>query len=340
MRKREPLVSVCIPTHNRGDLLKESIESVLSQTLADFELIVSDNASEDHTSEVVSSCTDDRIRYIRNRRNIGLINNFNQCLAQAQGRYVTVFHDDDLMLPDNLLLKVQTLDRNPGVGLVHSKFHLIDAGGAIIQRGVNFGEPETSDRYEPGQVFLRRSLIGSNQVNPSAVLMRAECYTKLGGFSDRILYTTDFEYWMRISLHYDIMFLATPLIKYRMHAGWASQQYLTIADGSTVPNLRAREEEYVAKRMILKRSAKTLPGWSETRTIVRRDISEQIAELVERELEGGRYRNARRSIIRTCTAFPELLSEAATAKMLVKGILGLRTVRALKRVAPFLGHRE
>ena len=89
MPSREPLVSVCIPTYNRAGLLRESIASVLAQTFGDFELIISDNASEDATESVVRSFGDDRIKYPRNAKNLGHRENMNCCLMLSKGRYIT-----------------------------------------------------------------------------------------------------------------------------------------------------------------------------------------------------------------------------------------------------------
>ena len=79
---RAPKISVCIPTYNRADLLKQSVASVLNQTFYDYELIISDNASQDGTAEVIKSFNDSRIIYISKEKNIGLVNNWNSCLAE------------------------------------------------------------------------------------------------------------------------------------------------------------------------------------------------------------------------------------------------------------------
>src|SRR5262245_7682998 len=143
--QRSPKVSVCIPTFNRAQMLREALLSVLTQTFEDFELIITDNASHDENREVVASIKDDRIRYIRQESNIGIVNNFNQCLHHSRGSYITIFHDDDLMVPDSLCFRVLALDQNRGVGLVHSKFDLIDDHGALLQANINFGKPVSND---------------------------------------------------------------------------------------------------------------------------------------------------------------------------------------------------
>lgn len=79
-----PKITIAIPTYNRAKLLTEAIESVLVQTYEDFELLISDNASTDETKNVVVSFKNPRIRYHRNKKNIGMMNNWNKCVTLCQ----------------------------------------------------------------------------------------------------------------------------------------------------------------------------------------------------------------------------------------------------------------
>ena len=83
-----PLVSVCIPTYRGMPHLRAAIDSVLAQTLSDFELVVIDDNSPDDSFAIASSYGDRRIRCLRNPRNLGPEGNWNRCLAEAKGRYV------------------------------------------------------------------------------------------------------------------------------------------------------------------------------------------------------------------------------------------------------------
>lgn len=94
----DPKVSVCLLTYNRAKYLKQAIQSVLDQEFTDFELIIADNASTDETERVVRGFSDERLIYHRHPTNIGGIRNWNYAVRQARGKYVTVFHDDDLLL--------------------------------------------------------------------------------------------------------------------------------------------------------------------------------------------------------------------------------------------------
>lgn len=114
-----PKVSVLIPTYNQCDLLKEAIESVLAQTLTDFELIVNDNASTDGTQQMVQGYfKDSRVRYFRNDSVIAMHENWNKCLDHVQGSYIKYLCSDDKFRPQVLEKMVAVMDQHPDVSIV------------------------------------------------------------------------------------------------------------------------------------------------------------------------------------------------------------------------------
>ncbi len=95
-------VTVGIPTYNRASLLDETIRSVLGQQFADFRLVVSDNASDDGTSELVGSFADPRLAYVRSERNVGMIANLNRLIALTETEFLLLLPDDDIVYPGYL----------------------------------------------------------------------------------------------------------------------------------------------------------------------------------------------------------------------------------------------
>jgi hypothetical protein len=241
----------------------------------------------------------------------------------ARGDYITLFHDDDLMIADNLELKVSALDKKKNVGLVHSNFHIIDEDGKIRRENAHFLDLE--DIEEAGLVFLKNSLLGYNRVNPPSAMIRKECFLKLGGFDNGVHYTTDYEYWMRIAMHYDVQYLGKALIKYRMchHSEWTSSKYLTATSDGLCTNMLGLREEYCARKMILCQTGNVLEDWSSINRRVRKGLSESIKRLVENEyIEKGEKEKGIKEVVRICKEFPELIFEKNIAKIIVKGILG------------------
>lgn len=222
-----PKVSVCIPTYNRSQYLREAIESVLMQSFTDFELIICDNASVDDTSEIVNSFSDVRILYHRNPKNIGSFKNHNLCLKLAKGEYITIFHDDDIMEPENLIQKVSFLDVNSNISLVSSNVNIIDENGNHVR--VYWDKNIDHNDLKNTKSYFERLFLEGNHIIFSSVMIRKVCVDFIGEFEE-IPYC-DWEYWMRVSLFYDLAYLKEPLLKYRSHFSNDSHRYIPIIEG-------------------------------------------------------------------------------------------------------------
>ena len=130
-----PRISIGLPVFNGSTYLSGAIESVLSQTYAQFELIVCDNASSDSTEEIAKSyaAKDDRIRYFRNRSNVGAAPNFNLAFSYARGEYFNWLAHDDVLAPEFLSRCIEVLDADPSVVLAYSKVTIIDEMGRGVE---------------------------------------------------------------------------------------------------------------------------------------------------------------------------------------------------------------
>lgn len=223
MTAARPKVSVCIPVFNGANYIAESIESVLAQSFADFELIVCDNCSTDTTADITRSFRDSRLTYVRNERNLGAAGNANRCLQLARGEYISLWHHDDIMLADNLARKVRFLDEHPSVGFVHSNITLIDSAGNPLN--LPWTAECRRDYVDPGLSVFRRyaaHLRFGGMIFIGSVLTRRICYERLGGFRTELPNCHDNEMWMRIALYYDVGCLGAPLVKWRQHAASGS----------------------------------------------------------------------------------------------------------------------
>jgi glycosyltransferase involved in cell wall biosynthesis len=321
---REPQVSVCVPTYNRAHFLREAMQSVLSQSFEDFELIVHDNASEDDTGSVVKSFSDERIRYFRNPRNLGHRENWSRCLRVARGNYIATLPDDDLMLPENLAKKVEVLLGNPQVGLVHSKYHLIDEEGRIMKYDTNWGHgpDRTVDAMERRDDLLTAFL---NTINLPTVLFRRACYERLGGFSDRIELAYDWEYWMRIAIYYDVAFMAQPLVKWRIHSSSVTRTCVR----NPIVQLR---EDLAAKRELFKHHVRAILGGRQLKRQMWRNMAERIFRDAQTMLEDGwGDAEARTFVLKMCLSFPGMLYETSLWKILLNSMLGRPVADLLRR---------
>ncbi len=129
-----PKVSIGIPVFNGERFLDKTIESILSQTFTDFELVISDNASKDGTEEICRRYADHdpRIAYVRNQENLGAAYNYNQAFHLSSGEYFKWACHDDLLRREFLERCVEVLDRNPAVVLAYTGWAPIDVTGARL----------------------------------------------------------------------------------------------------------------------------------------------------------------------------------------------------------------
>ena len=134
MVKEKVRVSIGLPVFNGEKYLRQAIDSILIQSYQDFELIISDNASTDKTSEICSAyaAQDKRIKYYRNKINLGAARNYNNTFRFSSGVYFKWAAHDDILAPDYLKKCVEVLDTDPSIVLCHSKVGCIDENGVVI----------------------------------------------------------------------------------------------------------------------------------------------------------------------------------------------------------------
>src|SRR3954454_5670279 len=124
-----PTFTVCIPTYNAAAYLREAIESVLSQTFGDFELLICDDASTDNTPDLVAGFPDERIRYVPFERNLGQSGNFNRCIDNARGDLWSLLSADDRFLPNFLERANDALAEHRAADFFVAGYRRVDAEG-------------------------------------------------------------------------------------------------------------------------------------------------------------------------------------------------------------------
>lgn len=205
------LVSVIIRTFERPNLLKKAIESVLNQTFKKFELIVIDDCSSDNTPEVVKAYAneDKRIRYIRNKVNIGHINTLNKAINAANGKYIALLDDDDVWLPQKLELQVSKMEKmGKDYGLVTGGVRWIDMKTGKI---IKIFKPPLE-----GNVYWEMLQRGSSSVfgPPSIVMLRTSIVKEIGEFDENMPRGAGQDYFRTLAKRYKICKVDDILINY------------------------------------------------------------------------------------------------------------------------------
>ncbi len=207
-RESPPLVSVVIPVYNRFELLMQASASVLSQDMADFELILVDDGSEKEVS-TAAGLGDERVRVVRLKHTglPGLVRN--RGAEAARGRYLAFLDSDDLWRPEKLLLQSEYFAGHREIKICHTRETWERDGRTVSQ---------SSQRHRrEGDVFtdaLKKCIIG-----PSTVMMERELFLETGGFREDLEIAEDYEYWLRITAFHRIGYIDTPLTVKRA-GGW------------------------------------------------------------------------------------------------------------------------
>jgi glycosyltransferase involved in cell wall biosynthesis len=326
-----PKVSVCIPVYNGSDYIAKSIESVLAQTYKDFQLIVVDNCSTDNTEEIIRNFHDPRLTYIKNKQNIGLVGNENRCLELSKGDYIYIFHHDDIMLPDNLELKVNLLDEHPQVGFVHSNILLIDEKGEVVADNIWY-EYSRRDYIKKGREIFDKCLaylhFGAS-IFIGSVLARRKCYENVGKFSPELPHCHDSEMWMRMSLFYDVACIGTPLVKYRVHQNTASSDW---GSESTVPYVT---EHYLAAMMIFNKYNNLILEAHKLKKRVSLSFANRSIKLAKTAIVNGDYSTAKSFVKEAIRMSPWILKNPffwVVAGGVSIGPNGFRFYKSIKKV--------
>lgn len=212
-----PLVSVCMPVYNGERFLAAAVDSVLAQTHGHFELRVFDDASTDSSWELLQEIRDPRLILHRNTCNLGPEANWNQALAAARGKYVKLFHQDDLLAPECLEKQVRALEDHPEAVLTFCRRHIVSPDG---RRLLTRGGPWATGPVHGSQVFRRCLLAGTNLIGePTAVLLRSDILSQSGGFDGSIPYLIDLDLWLRLMEYGSAWSIGEPLVSFRISSG-------------------------------------------------------------------------------------------------------------------------
>ena len=193
-----PLFTIAIPTFNRAHWLERCVVSALSQTFRSFEVIVSDNASDDDTAGVLGQLSDERLTVVRQHRNIGAIGNWNACLAAANGAYVVMLSDDDSVAP-------HFLERCSAVITDDVDISVVVALGDVLDARTGLRQPAVPSRFLQSGVYDGPDILSEflrDRIQPQmcTVAIETDTLRARGGFPDGWPHTGDLVSWVPLLL--------------------------------------------------------------------------------------------------------------------------------------------
>ena len=203
-----PKTSILMPVYNEEKYLAESIESIISQTYNDFELLILDDNSTDKSMKIIEkySKMDSRIKFIPNKKRIGYTNSLNILLKESKGEYVCILGSDDIFMPNRLEVAVKFHEEHPEIGATYSDYYWIDEKGSTMRR---------VDCIE----YDLKMLMMSEYINVTTMMIRKSCLEEIGGFDEELKLSQDSLMKFEIGHRFGMVRIPDALVKYRIRGG-------------------------------------------------------------------------------------------------------------------------
>ncbi len=262
-----PKVSICVPTYNRKDYLRETLDSIFAQTYKDYEVVVVDDGSTDGTAEMLKQ-SNYPVRYYW-QKNSGDAAARNKMIKLAKGEFITFIDSDDLLMHDAVEKMMNVMEAEGGETIVYGPYQRIDQDGNIY------------GRYKRKQHsgYITKNLFQSIFVYSCGSMFPKKVLETTGGFDTSLPVCSDYDFWLRLSLEYRFVALAEPTFKRRRHTGNLS----ALSVENRIFELKVLERFYYEKggdRVVPKRIA--------MRRLSREEYRVAIAALGERKLQVAR----------------------------------------------------
>ncbi len=200
--KNDPLVSIIIPTYNRGNLISKAIDSILTQTYKNYEIIIVNDGSTDNTKEVIGKYDEDKIKYYQHAQNKGAAAAINTGIKNSNGDFISFQGSDDIWLPKKLEKEMNIFKKsNEKVGIVYS-------GYWYFRNHKKIYIPSPKIKIKEGDIHFE--LLKGNFVSGLS-LIRKICFEQVGLFDENLPNMEDWEFYIRISKHFNFKFVDEPL---------------------------------------------------------------------------------------------------------------------------------
>ncbi len=208
-----PQVSILMPVYNTALYLREAMDSMLSQTFTDFELIVLNDCSPDNAEEILDTYDDPRIVRYKGEKNVGLSNVLNVGIEMARGKYIARMDSDDISLPNRLQVQVDFLEAHPEIDLVSVGMQLFGASESVWKRERDLEKVKIEAMFH-------------SPILHASSVWRKDSFERNGlRFRQEMVPAEDYELWTRALVKgLKLVNLPEVLYKYRLHQSQATLQ--------------------------------------------------------------------------------------------------------------------
>ncbi len=202
-----PKITVLMAVYNAAKYLRVAVQSILDQSLGDFEFLIVNDGSTDSSRDILLSFNDPRLRLLENPRNLGLTKSLNRGLEAARGQYIARMDADDISLPERFAKQLTFLEAHPEIGVLGTGFTWIDEQG----------KPGKTILYSRNHGFILWYLCFQNSIVHPSVMLRRDLILKFGGYREEALDSEDYDLWLRMGQTVRFANLEEPLILLRQH---------------------------------------------------------------------------------------------------------------------------
>lgn len=243
-----PLISVVMPSYNHGKFIKKAINSVLSQTYSNFELIISDDFSKDDSKEIINSYKDKRIKKYFQKKNLGAVENMEFLVSKSKGKYISLINSDDYWHKDKLKKQINFMEKHQKVELCFSFAKVVDENdkelSEIDSEYVNVFYQQNRKKEE----WLRYFWDYGNCLAHMTVFARREVYFNKISANPSLRQLPDLDLWIRIIPNYNIYIIPECLAYHRRTYG-ECENTSAVTELNIIRDLK--ENAYIRYKMIL-----------------------------------------------------------------------------------------
>ncbi|MGJ1359008.1 glycosyltransferase family 2 protein [Sphingobacterium siyangense] len=207
-------ISILMPIYNGAIFLQEALDSIWQQTFQDFELIIVDDGSTDDTAKIIFEKNDQRLRYFKNEKNLGIIETLNRGLEYCQGKYIARMDADDIAFNNRLELQYNYMEKNPETVL---------CGSSIIK----FSQTYSFKDFRGGNDDkIKAKLVFDTAINHPSAIFRNDIIKKHNlRYQNEYPHAEDYFFWYELSQYGKVANLEEILLKYRMHGNNVSMKF-------------------------------------------------------------------------------------------------------------------
>lgn len=218
-----PILSICIPTYNRSDLLTRTLKSFEDGT-PEVEVVVCDNSDNNESEKAVKETLASfkgEWSYHKNEPAIGPIDNVNKAINLSKGQFVFVLHDDDFLYPDGLIKILNKLKERPDINVFSFGVNIVDINEKIIQV-----ENPKKEKYLPPKAALFKSLSDSSYIRMPSIIIRRDSYEKVGYWDPETAPPDDIDMFARLFMEFGLLKVPEIVSAYTVHEGaWTEKVF-------------------------------------------------------------------------------------------------------------------